>query len=434
MPSLRARSKAPRLRAPLLTAENGLLLTLSIAEGCLLIDRIAVGLLAPWLVSELHLGDGDLGLLSAAFTLTFALSGYLLGAWSDSTNRRNEFLLGLILVFSAISSLTGLVQSLAMLVVFRIALGIAEGPFLPIAQAKMVAHSTPQRVAFNLAFLQQVGGFVLAQGLGSIVLTWIAQHHGWRAAFYFTGVPGFLILLVLWLQLRRPSLAAPPPAAVAAAVDTATDTANATAGRLTWRDLLQHRNVVLAGCIAACMGSWILLQLTFLPKYLMSVSALPASSMGLVMSMTGVSGCVSSLALPLLSNRWGRRPVLVAGTLAGLVMPLSMLLLPPVVPLLMAAVLVGSVSFGCSPLYVSILPSDVVPSRLVARAIAAVSACSAIVGGTLMPPLAGRLADHWHNPALPLWMAAGAALLASAFAWQLDETAPGLEHARGTAA
>jgi predicted MFS family arabinose efflux permease len=299
-------------------------------------------------------------------------------------------------------------------------LGIAEGPFLPIALARMASASTPSRTSFNLAFLQQIGAFVLAQGLGPIFLTGLCQHLGWRMTFLVTGLPGLLVALLIWrLQTSggRSESSQLHPASEE-------QTPRKDEARGSFLDLLRCRNILVCGGIAGCMGTWILLQMTFLPQYLVKQLGLSSSSMGFIMSMTGISGCVASLVLPLLSNRLGRRPVLVVCTGLGLLMPLSVLVLPAVPAVLMLAVLLGSISFGCSPLYVSIVPREAVPDGLTARAIALVSACSAIVGGTIMPPLAGRLADHFTLPALPLMIAAGAAATACAIACLLRESVP----------
>lgn len=399
----------------LLTRENSLLLALSLAEGSLLVDRLAVGLMAPFLSAEFAISNSQLGLLSAVFTLSFAISGYSISALSDRANRRDEFLLALVLVFSAISATTGLVGSFAALLLLRVALGVAEGPFLPIAQAKMASVSSPHRVTFNLAFLQQIGAFVLAQGLGPVVLTHIGQHEGWRVAFLMTAVPGIAVFVWLFWQLK-----VRPPGQQHAMSD---EKALAATGPARFSDLLRYRNVVVAGGIAACMGSWILLQMTFLPQFLVKVRGVAPSTMGVVISMTGVMGCAASLLLPALSNRYGRRPVMVCGTFAGVLLPVSLMVLPADTAVLMVAVLIGSVSFGCSPLYVSILPSDVVPPNLAARAIAFTSASSAIVGGTLMPPLGGWLADT-VRPDAPLWLAACAAVIAGGLSLCLRESAP----------
>lgn len=405
------------MQRKLATYENGLLLTLSIAEGCLLLDRVAIGLMTPFITQDLVITNTQLGLLSAAFTTAFALAGYLFSAASDASNRRNAFLLTCVICFSLTSSMIGLATSFAAIVVVRILLGIAEGPFLPIALAKMAAMSTPSRVSFNLGFVQQVGAFVIAQGIGPVLLTWLGQTYGWRTAFIVTGAPGLFVCMVLWLLLRKegPQQAelrhsarrepvSPPPSFSA---------------------LLKYRNAVLCCLIASSMGTWILLQITFLPQYLVKVAHLTPTTMGFVMSMVGISGCAASLIMPLLSDRYGRRPVLAAGALAGLILPLSVLLLPPQPIVLVAAVLIGAVAFGCSPMYVAIIPTDTVPKALAARAIALVSACSALVGGVLMPLVAGRLADA-YGVRIPLWMAAGGAILACGVALCLTESAPRL--------
>lgn len=210
---------------------------------------------------------------------------------------------------------------------------------------------------------------------------WNAESLGWRSAFLLTGVPGLVLAVTqgVLLQLQRVGAQA-VPAADAAVLPTT--------GNAGFLDLLRYRNVVLAACIAAYMGSWILLQVTFVPQFLVKVRGLSSSSIGAVMSVICASGCIASLALPLASNRLkaycsDRRRLRWAVDAA--------------VHALAAARTWLVDGGGWSPV--------------------------AIVAGTLMTPLAGRLADTF-TLALPVWMATGAAVLACPFACGLWESAP----------
>jgi len=182
------------------TMENRLLVLLACAEAALLLDRLAVGFLAPFLIPDLKLSNFQLGLLSSLFSLSFAASGYLVSSLADRFGRRWTWITALILLFSGASAACGTSNSFASLAAARVTLGALEGPFLPIALAVMREHSSPGRRSFNLAFVQNVGAFLLAQLAGPIILVALAVHHGWRAAFLFTAVPGVGIAAAMFMM------------------------------------------------------------------------------------------------------------------------------------------------------------------------------------------------------------------------------------------
>ena len=391
--------------------ENRLLVLLSVAEATLLLDRLSVGFLGPFLATDLHLSNLQLGMLSSLFSASFALSGYLVSAASDRSGRRWSWLIGLILLFSAVSALNGFSQTFGQLAAARVILGLFEGPFLPIALSLMADQSSPGRRSFNMAFVQNVGAFLLAQLAGPIILVFFAVHFSWRGAFFLTATPG-LVVAALMPVLRRYA-----PDMRMSASSSARDTRGYPETGSIWQ-----RNVLLCVAIAACMGSWILLQMTFLPKYLVQVAELDPTRMSLVMSLLGIGGCAASVLLPVLSDRFGRRAMLVLGTVVAIASPLGTLFAYQSTALLTVAILIGSIAFGCSPLYVAIVPSDSVAPEVRARALALVSASSAIMGGIVAPSVAGHLADK-YGLAMPFWLAGSLSLVAAVLVSLLKPTA-----------
>lgn len=388
--------------------ENRLLLTLSIAESSMFVDRLALGMLAPFVAKELALSNFQLGLLSSGFSLTYAVSGYYVAGFSDRSGQRRNFLILSTLVFSLLSAATGFASGLIYLLVLRLLLGIAEGPFLPILQSVMVPASSPHRRGFNIGFLQNVSPFLLGQLASPIVLTQLATSFNWRITFFMTAIPGLLIIPFIYRLVPKRS---ETRAAAAASPDPLErDTTK----------LFRIRNVMLCVALAACTGTWILLNNTFLPLYLVKVSGYSATQMGFMMSLLGVGGCAASLILPALSDRIGRKPVLIGGFALGLMTPLGVLLAAHDPPVLMAAIAVGSCVLGCTPLTITIVPADSVHSRSLARAIGLTSASSAIVGGVVMPAVAGRLAD-WYGLQVPIWITLGAVVVGIAVASALEK-------------
>jgi MFS family permease len=387
--------------------ENRLLAALSLTEASMFIDRLALGFLASYVATDLALTNFQLGLLSSSFSLSFALSGYGISSISDRAGNRRTFLVGCTLAFSLLSAATGLTRGFVFLLVVRLLLGVSEGPVLPLLQSVMIPASSASRRAFNAAFLQNVAPFLLGQLLGPILLTHLAEAVTWRVTFLLSAVPGLVLVPILHRLIGRSS-PAPAFSTGARIPDYASQV-----------KLFRIRNLMLCVGIAACTGTWILLLNMFLPLYLVRMGGYPATKMGLIVSLLGVGGCLSSLTLPPLSDRIGRKPVLITGLSLGLVAPLGALMALHNPDVLMIAVALGGLALGCTPLTITLVPADSVPPHALARAIALTSASSAVIGGVIMPALAGRLADRWGLQ-IPIIIALGAACIAVLVAFGLE--------------
>src|SRR5690606_11185525 len=90
------------------TYENGLLLLLSFTFGVVFFERNAIGMLSPYFVEELSLNNTQVGMLGSGLSLAWAISAFVIGAWSDRSGVRKPFLLISIVVFSICSALSGL--------------------------------------------------------------------------------------------------------------------------------------------------------------------------------------------------------------------------------------------------------------------------------------------------------------------------------------
>ena len=371
------------------------------------IDRLALGFLASYVATDLALTNFQLGLLSSSFSLSFALSGYGISSISDRAGNRRTFLVGCTLAFSLLSAATGLTRGFVFLLVVRLLLGVSEGPVLPLLQSVMIPASSASRRAFNAAFLQNVAPFLLGQLLGPILLTHLAEAVTWRVTFLLSAVPGLVLVPILHRLIGRSS-PAPTFSTGARKPDYSSRV-----------KLFRIRNLMLCVGIAACTGTWILLLNMFLPLYLVRMGGYPVTKMGLIVSLLGVGGCLSSLTLPPLSDRIGRKPVLIGGLSLGLVAPLGALLALHNPEVLMIAVALGGLALGCTPLTITLVPADSVPPHALARAIALTSASSAVIGGVIMPALAGRLADRWGLQ-IPIIIALGAACIGVLVAFGLE--------------
>ena len=385
--------------------ENTMVFILGLAQGVLFFDRLSLYFLSPLLARDLGLSNAQLGILSAAMSVTWGSSGFLIGMLSDKLGRQKPILIAGILLFSLCSTVSGLVESFLALIAIRSLMGVFEGPILPISQAVIARVSSPKRVGMNMGMVQNFAMFLIAQFLGPLVLTHLGVEFGWRAAFYLTGAPGLLIAWLVYKYMRaRVSTVRPEMERPHADHQTSEDNA-------AFQHALPKRNQFLCVLLACTLGGWMFVLMTFMPLYATRVNHLSLTQMGVVMSMIGVGGILSAVAVPGLSDRIGRKPALLGASITSFIVPATVLLSrhPPLL-LLSAATLASSFTTGCFPLYISIIPSESMPPHRMTAAIGMTSAAAEIVGGIVFPPLSGYAADQFGLRAPFLIMAVLAAI------------------------
>ena len=398
----------------LLTYENGFVVLMSLCNGVVAVDRLAVNFLSPYIVDEFHINNTQLGLLASGLSVAIACSGFLLASVADATRRRKQILLIMLFLFSICSALSGLATGFALLLGARILLGVMEGPIVPIAQSIVAIESNESRRGLNMGIMLNLGAAIVGMGAGPIVATHVAEAYGWRYAFFLSAVPGLLLVAAIAIWVRKPA-EAPRPAA-----DLTRAAQPGLAGVI---KVLSTRNILLCVLISGLYSAWLIVQSVFLPLYLVRVDAMKPTDMGTVIAITGIAAAIAGMAVPALSDRFGRKPMLAMITLFGVVAPAATLLVHGSPVLIALALFVGNFGGGAGPLYVAIVPSESVPARYVATAVAVALAAGEILGGVLAPTVAGRAADLFGLGA-PFWISGGCAVVCSVLSLFLIETAP----------
>ncbi len=268
-----------RLVAKLWTYENRLIVILSLTFGFVFFDRNAAGYLAPFIQQDLHLDNTQIGIMASVLSFSWAVSAYLLALWSDRTGQRKVFLVTMIVIFSLCSFVSGIAGSFAVLLIARMVMGAAEGPFLPLAQSMMLAESSEHRRGANMGWLQAVGSAILGSCLAPIVIVWLARVSSWRAAFLLVGIPGLVMALIVARYVREPTK---PPVIVAPPVSD-----GPTKGPLL--ELLAYRNIWLCMVISCFMVAWMVIGWVLIPVYFVNYRHIDTADMALLVSMFGLS-------------------------------------------------------------------------------------------------------------------------------------------------
>jgi predicted MFS family arabinose efflux permease len=387
------------------------LMLLGLAWGFAYMDRMAITFLSPFVVPDLHLTNFELSALPAALALTWALGAYFIGYWSDRVGARKPFLLAAMLVFSLCSVLSGLANSFWTLLAARLVMGAVEGPFLPICLAILLAVTAQKRRGLNAGIIQNVFGSALGTALAPPLLVALATAYSWHAAFFVAGLPGLVLALLIWWLVDEPPRSAAPPAGTAAEPS----------GSL-WA-MLSTRNIALCCGISALMVGALVVGSIFLPQYFTVTMGMSPTKMSLVMFILGWCPAVGGVLVPVLSDRFGRRPAMITFCSMLALCPIAALLVHGSVVLMTGLCVIGWMGAGAFPLFMGVVPTETLSQRRAATAMGLVIGVGEIVGGVLSPLTAGALADGF-GLAMPLILATVMPLVAALLALGLIETNP----------
>jgi MFS transporter, ACS family, hexuronate transporter len=206
------------------------------------ISRQTFSVLAPMITAQYHLTHTELARILGAFQISYAVTWLLGGIFLDAVGTR----LGLALAvtfWSVVNILTAFASSAFDFAAFRFLLGIGEGFNWPGASKTVAEWFPSQERSLAVAIFDSgssVGGAVAAVAMPLIAVTF-----GWRWAFVFSGLLGFVWLL-MWLRVyhpltRHPRVTAQEVALIRAGQDV--PVASPERGVQRWIKLARNRNV-----------------------------------------------------------------------------------------------------------------------------------------------------------------------------------------------
>jgi MFS transporter, ACS family, D-galactonate transporter len=246
----------------------GLLFTASLINY---LDRAAISFALPLISKDFHLTPETKGLLLSSFFWSYALMQIPIGWCADRFNLRWLYA-GAFALWSLAQGLTGLAESLAVLIGFRVLLGVGESIYLP-GGTKIVSVLFPPEERGLPSGLFDFGtrtGLVLE----GILVPWLLVRNGWRHTFLLLGFAGLLwIIPWLWIFPRRMK-----------AIERSAVSSPVVSARIQWSALL-NRNL-LGICLGFfCFDYYWYVLVTWLPDYLVTVRHLSIVQAGFYASL-----------------------------------------------------------------------------------------------------------------------------------------------------
>jgi MFS transporter, ACS family, hexuronate transporter len=393
---------------------------LSINFGIVFFDRNASNFLMPFIQPDLGMNNTQVGLLAAALSFTWAIAAFGIGVVSDKTGSRKGLLILATLAFSACSFLTGIAASFVMMLGARLLMGVAEGGIMPISQSLVATEVEPQHRGLAMGVTQNFGSNLLGSFVAPVLLVKFAHLFGWRHAFFLAGAPGLITAVLMWYLVRE-----------APVTNTFAQSGRPRAGTL--REALAERNVVICAAMGVLLVSYLVVCWAFMPLYLTRVRKYDADTMGWLMGTLGISATIGAFVISALSDRWGRRPLLIAMPLIAVILPLGAMYYGGSTWVLAAFFFVGWGVNGVFPLFMGTVPSESVAPHHMAAALGICMGTGEILGGVLAPWLAGIMGDKIGLQA-PLWLMLAVTIASAVLALGLRETAPRVLARRATGA
>ena len=416
-----------------------LVFLLSLNFGIVFFDRQASNVLMPFVKPELALSDFQIGIIAGGMSFSWAIAAFFVGGLSDSLGKRKVLLILATVAFSLCSFLTGLATSFLFLFAARLLMGAAEGGVMPISHAMVASEVDPARRGLAQGVAQNLGSNLLGSFAAPVVLVAVAQAFSWREAFYIAAVPGLLSAALIWFLLREPVMPAREErearslGAIASAWWAATVEA------------MQVRNMWICVVVGILMVAHFVITWAFMPLFLVNARGMDPDSMSYLMGSLGIAAAIYSFAVSGLSDKIGRKPVMVFLPFLSVVGPLGVLFLDPTAfgaygtsfsflglftvtmsgyaVILVPIFFIGWMVNGIFPIFMATIPSETFPPKHHATVLGLAMGFCEILGGVLGPPVAGALNDTLGADSF-LWMLMVLAVISGFVAMGLRETAP----------
>jgi predicted MFS family arabinose efflux permease len=354
------------------------------------LDRFVLNAVRTPLANDFGVNYGDSGRTVTAFMIGYFVTSPFFGYLGDRLSRKWLIAFG-IFVWSLGTLLTGFASGFAMLLLFRVLVGLGEASYATISPSLIsdAFAATKRNNALTIFYV----AIPVGAALGYIMGGEIAAKWGWRYAFIWAGVPGLLLALVL-LPFREPQRGQ---------VDLAD---GQVLSKPTLRDYSKlfvnpKYQLVVWGYVAYTFA-----QGAFAfwgPTFLETVHHLPAPKpdrfFGAVLVVAGLVGTLSG---GFAASAWQKRnPAGYAWTLAST----TLLAVPTAFAALLAPSATGAMIFLAITMFLLFLSTgpintliiESVPVNLRASAMALSIFMIHLFGDMWSPEIVGRLADAWGN-------------------------------------
>jgi MFS transporter, SHS family, lactate transporter len=255
---------------------------------------------------EFHTSDAEIA-LSMTLTLAFRpLGAFIFGLMADRYGRRIPLMLDLV-CYSVIEVLSGLAPNLATFMLLRALFGIGMGGEWG-ASASLTMEKIPPKYRGLLSGLLQQG-YTAGALLAAIFYYFFFERLGWRPLFFIGGLPALLVAAYIFYHVKESAV---------------------------WHKSKQESWSQLGRAIVPCWKLFVYITLLMMmmncvshgtqdmyPTFLKRARHFGSKEASLIPGISMVGACIGAVFFGTISDRWGRRRVMMIALLCGMfVIPL----------------------------------------------------------------------------------------------------------------
>ena len=338
-------------------------------------------ILLPLLTADLGLSYTEAGLLFSIFYFSSFVANFGSGVVVDVTGRKVVFQVIALVVGAAALAVFGVTGLYFVLAAMVSLIGATNNLWHPPAIA-FISERYPSHRGYALAI--HATGASLGDMIAPSLVGLLLISYTWQGAAAISTVPVLLVVLVFLIYLMP--MDRPAPGEVRRGI-AARDYLGGLAS-------LIRRRAVLGLCLMAAFRSTAQVGLVmFLPLYLYNVLEVSPWLMGLAITGMHLGGVIVSPIAGTLSDRIGRRPVVMAGLTATTILILLLPLIPSATGFVVAVSVLGFVLYAVRPVIHSWM-MDLAPPEVGASATSLLFGTQAALS-VLMPLIGGWVADNY---------------------------------------
>lgn len=395
-------------------------------------DRANFGIALPYMKKEYGISNTEAGLIVSLFSFAYGIVQIPVGLMYKRLSEKTTGILFSVfmLLTSLFTGLMGTTSSVLLLQLYRVGLGLSEGP-LGIGCTNVINRWFPPEEKGTAT-----GLWIAASKLGPLIVPTVCiiviQLWGWREIFYVFAVPG-IFLAILWFFLvtnspaenrfcneaeRRyitqdlpagPASSGARPAGAQVAPMPWLDGINRTrrVPRLeTLRQVFTSWNVIGVAIGYGCMIGISNIFMSWIPTYLVTVKCFASVKMGFLASAPFIGAVAGNMLGGVISDRLlgGRRkPMMLLGALGTAVMTLMLVEAPDSVLYLGAMLMLSGLMLGIGFAGYSAYPMGLATKSTYPTAFGIVNSLGQI-GGACAPLAVGMLLDRYDWTSVFLYM------------------------------
>lgn len=323
---------------------------------------VLMPLVYPILQRQYGFSYTEIGLLVAIPSLVGGLLQLAFGYLGRYLARKVMIGVGNLIVAAAMF-LTGLAASFPAFMGWFILRQVGGSPQHPVGSSLLTDSFGKQRHGFALA--AHVAGGNLGTLLVPFIGTALIVHFGWQPTVMLFALPGLVAGTAVLLFAREPHGYDPRAAHAATATATVTTVASTASPKRDFFAPLRHKGVllVIGASIVAAGGRGVGILTTYLPLYLSGGLKLAPNVVAALFTLLLVGSVVGPLAAGRLSDRTGRRPMLLLSygfaALFTILLPLLAGWQLPLPVYFVEVALLGLAAYAESPLLQAYLADNV---------------------------------------------------------------------------